>query len=76
MTYKPKEPDNVVWQTRTRAPTEYELALVQALETVMADGTHDLSGIVRGLNALNFRMQDGAMWSEESFTAEIKRLAA
>lgn len=76
MAYQPPEPGNIAWQTRTRAPTECELALVQALETVMADGTHDLPGIVRGLNALKFRMQDGAAWSEASFAAEMQRLAA
>ena len=73
---RPQEPANVAWQTRTRAPTGYDLALIQALETVMADGTHDLPGIVRGLNALGSRTEHGAAWTEVNFAAEIKRLSA
>jgi len=73
---RPQEPANIAWQTRTRAPTGYELALVQALETVMTDGTHDLPGIVRGLNALGCRTEDGATWSETNFAAVMKRLSA
>ena len=73
---RPQEPANIVWQTRTRAPTAYDLTLIQALETVMADGTHDLPGIVRGLNALGCRTEDGASWSETNFAAAMKRLSA
>jgi len=73
---RPQEPANIAWQTRTRAPTAYDLALIQALETVMGDGTHDLAGIVRGLNALGCRTEDGAIWTETNFAAEMKRLSA
>jgi hypothetical protein len=73
---RPQEPANVAWQTRTRAPSGYDLALIQALETVMADGTHDLPGIVRGLNALGSRTEQGAAWTEVNFVAEMKRLSA
>jgi len=76
MLKKPQEPDNIAWQTRTRAPTAYDLALIEALETVMSDGTHDLPGIVRGLNALGCRTETGASWTETNFAAELKRLSA
>ena len=73
---RPQEPANIAWQTRTRAPTGYDLALIQALETVMSDGTHDLPGIVSGLNARGSRTEDGALWTEANFAAEMKRLSA
>jgi hypothetical protein len=73
---RPTEPENAVWQTRTRPPTAYDLALIEALETVMANGTHDLPGIVSGLNKLGCRTEDGAAWTETNFAAEMKRLSA
>jgi hypothetical protein len=45
-------------------------ALADALEAVMADGTHDLPGIVAALNA-----REGAAWTAESLAAKLSELA-
>ncbi len=45
-------------------------ALADALEAVMADGTHDLAGIVAALNA-----RDGAAWTSASLAAKLAQLA-
>ena len=66
--------ENIVWQARSRPPTEYENALGDALEEILGDGVHDLAGIVARLNDMGFRAFDGAAWTEEKFEEEIKHL--
>ena len=46
--------------------------LADELEAVMADGTHDLAGIVAALNA---RAGGGAPWTPERLAAELAALA-
>lgn len=67
--------ENVVWQTRSAPPTDYENTLGDALEDIMSDGTHDLAGIVAGLAQRRIKAQDGSEFTEESFKEELKRLA-
>lgn len=67
--------ENIVWQSRTAPPTDYENALGDALENVMADGTHDLAGIVKGLTARGIKAKDGRPFTEDTFKEELKRLA-
>ncbi|HKN09923.1 MAG TPA: recombinase-like helix-turn-helix domain-containing protein [Pseudomonadota bacterium] len=67
---------NIEWQSRFAPPTEYENHLADALEKLLGDGTHDLAGIVSQLNAMHVYAPSGRAWSEESFCAELKRLAA
>lgn len=71
--YDPME--NIVWQSRTAPPTDYEDALGDALENVMGDGTHDLAGIVKGLAEHGVRARNGSEFTEETFKEELKRLA-
>lgn len=66
--------EHVIWQNRTAPPTEYEDGLGDALEQVLAE-THELPGIVAGLNELGMRMPSGAKFTEESLKAEFARLA-
>ncbi|MGE3933156.1 MAG: recombinase-like helix-turn-helix domain-containing protein [Rhodospirillaceae bacterium] len=66
---------NVPWQTRAAPQTDYERALADALEHILAE-THDLDGIVAGLNAAGLRTPDGKAWTPDSFQAVIKRLGA
>jgi len=66
--------EHVVWQNRTAAPTEYEDGLGDALELVLAE-THELAGIVEGLNALGIRTPAGDLFTEETLKAEFARLA-
>lgn len=63
------EVENVVWQTRTAEPTDYENRLGDALEQVFASGAEDLSAVVRGLNDLGLLTPEGKPWTEEAFKA-------
>ncbi|MFF2650813.1 recombinase-like helix-turn-helix domain-containing protein [Streptomyces sp. NPDC058045] len=65
-----------VHQTRTHEPTPYEIKLAGVLEEIYADVGHQLTDVVRGLNERHVYPPDGGPWTEESFTAEIKRLGA
>ena len=70
------EPENVVWQTRLgRAPTEYEKALCEALETIFADGIDAVEDIVDRLNRTHLQPEGNGPWTAESFAAEMRRLA-
>jgi hypothetical protein len=66
---------NIEWQSRAAPPSEYENHLADALEKILGDGHHDLPEIVAHLNALRVYAPSGRAWSEESFCAEMKRLA-
>lgn len=66
---------NLPWQTRSAPQTDYERALADALEHILAE-THELAGIVAGLNAAGLRTPDGKAWTADSFQAVIKRLGA
>lgn len=66
--------EHVIWQSRSRAPSEYENQLGDALEQVLAN-THELAEIVAGLNELGIRAPDGTPFTKESFKAEIANLA-
>ena len=63
-------------QTREGEPGPYEAELAKTIEKVFGTGTHDLPGLVAGLNAEGLFAPDGRPWTEESFTAEMKRLGA
>jgi len=48
-------------------------AFADALEAVMADGTHDLPGITAALNAR--LAADATLWTPDTLAAEFARLA-
>jgi hypothetical protein len=72
----PGEVPNIVWQTRSAEPTEYENQLGDALEAVFESGIQTLPEMVLKLNELGMFAPDGDRWTEDSFQAEMKRLAA
>lgn len=62
-------------QTRLGALSDDEKTLGDALERILATGTHDLSGIVAALNqAGQPKPSTGGSWTEDSFRAEMARL--
>ncbi|MCX5230762.1 recombinase-like helix-turn-helix domain-containing protein [Streptomyces sp. NPDC006553] len=65
-----------VHQSRTHEPTPYEYKLAATLEEVFAHEGHELTDVVRGLNARKVHTADGTPWTEESFRAEMNRLGA
>lgn len=72
---RPGQVENIVWQTRTNAPTEFENQLGDALEKVFEAGATELEDVVRKLNDIGCRTVDGKAWTTQSFTDEMKRLA-
>ena len=67
---------NVPWQTRPAPPTEFELALCEALTEIFGAGAEALSDIVAELNKRGVKAPDGSDWTEDSFQAEMKKLSA
>jgi len=70
----PDQVDNIVWQTRAAAPTEYEVQLGDALEAIFGDGHEELTDVVAQLNERGIQSPHGGAWTEDSFQAEMKRL--
>ena len=63
---------NIVWQTRAAAPTDYENRLADLLEQAFAAAITDVAPLVAKLNELGARAPDGAQWTEASFQAYMK----
>ncbi|MBK20207.1 MAG: hypothetical protein CMM52_15355 [Rhodospirillaceae bacterium] len=66
---------NVPWQTRSAPPTEYELALSEALTEIFGAGAEALPDIVAALNEKGVKAPDGSDWTEDSFKSEMKTLS-
>jgi hypothetical protein len=62
-------------QASPNAPTQYDLKLAGAIEEIFGTGRHDLVSLVDGLNELGVPAPGGDVWTPESFTTEIHRLA-
>ena len=73
---KPSDSQNIVWQTRSAPPSDYETQLCQTLESLFQTGVSELDAIVEGLNQAGFKTPAGTSWTEQSFQAEMKRLGA
>jgi hypothetical protein len=72
----PARVENLRWQTRPAPLTAAENALADALQTIFAEEVYALDGIVERLNRMTIAPPAGASaWTEESFRAEVRRLA-
>lgn len=71
---QPDTIENLVWQTRSAPPTDYENALADALVACFEDGITELSALVDALNARGALGPDGAAWTPERFEREMARL--
>ena len=61
-------------QTHPEPISPYEQKLSGAIMEIFGTGTHDLPGLVAGLNDLGLNGPDGETWTEETFRAEMRRL--
>ncbi|MGJ3507786.1 recombinase-like helix-turn-helix domain-containing protein [Enemella sp. A6] len=61
-------------QTHPEPISPYEQKLSGAIMEVFGRGTHDLPGLIAGLNGLGLTAPDGGEWTEESFRSEMRRL--
>jgi hypothetical protein len=73
---RPGEAENVVWQTRAAAPSDYERVLADALIDCFDKGLEEVDGLVDGLNIRGVRAPDGKPWTAASFKREMARLGA
>ncbi|MCS2169670.1 hypothetical protein MUU46_04955 [Scandinavium sp. TWS1a] len=70
--HKPGDYHNLIWQTRSRVPENWELHLIATLETLFEQGAESLAQLTEGLNALKMHDQQGEPWSEASFQAFLQ----
>lgn len=70
--HKPGHTQNIIWQTRSRAPESYELQLIDALESLFENGAETLSELVHGLNARKLYDQRGAPWQDQTFETFLR----
>ena len=70
--HKPGEYQNIIWQTRSRVPENWELLLITALEELFEQGVETLPELVNGLNAIRMYDQQGAPWSDDRFQAFLQ----
>jgi len=72
----PDEIENIVHQTRSVTPSDYENQLGEALESIFDDGVTELADIVDCLNKRGVQAPHGQNWTDSSFCAEMSRLGA
>jgi len=63
----PGSAPNIVWQTRSRVPDEYEVLLISALENLFASGMETLEDLIDALNQQKLLDRQGHPWTTESF---------
>ena len=56
-------------QSASRAPTDYEIQLGDAIEAAFTDGAWELPALVARLNKDCIRTPEGTTWTEERFCA-------
>lgn len=67
---------NIIWQTRSAPPSEYENQLGDALEKAFTAGAESIEEVVARLNEHGMLTSDGLPWTLDTFRAEMTRLAA
>lgn len=63
-------------QARRRLPTSFEDLLGDAVERAFAAGVHELPALVARLNETGPSAENGAPWTEKSFSELMSRLSA
>ena len=71
---KPGEFPNLVWQTRSAPPTDYENRLGDALVACFEEGIEELGPLVARLNEMDVFAPDGTPWTEDAFEREMEIL--
>ena len=71
-----REPQNIVWQTRTHEQTAFERGLSTAMEKAFADGITELDALVERLNEDGVRDEQNLTWTVDSFRAVMADLGA
>ncbi|MEV3962160.1 recombinase-like helix-turn-helix domain-containing protein [Nocardia sp. NPDC050193] len=61
-------------QTHPEPISPYETKLSGSIMEIFGRGTHDLPGLIAGLNELGLHAPGGQAWTEDNFRAEMRRL--
>ncbi|MGP5631978.1 recombinase-like helix-turn-helix domain-containing protein [Psychrobacter celer] len=70
----PGQPQLMVWQNRDHEPTNYELSLTENLIAAFSSGAETLPEVVNALNDQGMLLEDGSVFTTESFEREMARL--
>lgn len=70
----PGDVELLVWQNRSKAPSQYELDFVQHLIQAFSNGVTKLDALTDTLNEQGFRTVAGDLWTVASFSNEMQRL--
>lgn len=73
---RPGAARNLIWQSRSQAPTDFENALGDALETAFDAGAETPTDVVASLNAQGLHTPDGRPWTEDAFLQAMRGLGA
>jgi hypothetical protein len=68
--------ENIIWQTRDHAPTDYENRLGDALESAFEAGADSPEAMAAHLNGMNIHAPDGTPWTAASFQTVMRELGA
>jgi hypothetical protein len=71
-----REPENIVWQTRTHEETAFERRLANAMEKAFINGVSELDALIEYLNAAGVLDEENRAWTIDSYRAVIARLGA
>jgi hypothetical protein len=63
-------------QSIAQEPTQWQLELASAIESIFARGTHTLEGLIDGLNTSRVKPPDGGPWTADKYTALMHELGA
>jgi hypothetical protein len=63
-------------QSRSQEPTQWQMELASALESIFAKGAHSLDALVEGLNGSRVKPPDGGAWTADKYKALIRELGA
>lgn len=63
-------------QSRDHEPTQWQMELASALESIFAKGAHTLDALVEGLNNSRVKPPDGGPWTADKYTALMRELGA
>ncbi|WP_375194289.1 recombinase-like helix-turn-helix domain-containing protein [Sphingobium sp.] len=70
----PKAVENIVFQTRAGALTDFEDRFADQLMAVFADGHEELDAVASALNAAGSADAQGAAWTTQSLCATLAML--
>ena len=63
-------------QSIVQEPTQWQLELASAMESIFAKGTHTLEDLIEGLNGSRVKPPDGGQWTADKYTALMRELGA